>query len=150
MSAAASGRRGRKKFSASHHHAMGELNITPLLDLAFVLLVIFIITTAPSTNDIDINLPSAAQQPPQNQAKQDINNVTVDSAGNIYFNAEPITLKKLEDEIIRFRKSNPDLSVVVRGDENVNYQKVVQVLDILTRANVTKIGLATDTAGSAK
>ena len=150
MSAAAAGRRGRKKFSASHHHAMGELNITPLLDLAFVLLVIFIITTAPSTNDIDINLPSAAQQPPQNQAKQDINNVTVDSAGNVYFNAEPITLKKLEDEIIRFRKSNPDLSVVVRGDEHVNYQKVVQVLDILTRANVTKIGLATDTAGSAK
>jgi biopolymer transport protein ExbD len=59
-------------------------------------------------------------------------------------------LKKLEDEIIRFRKSNPDLSVVVRGDENVNYQKVVQVLDILTKANVTKIGLATDTAGAAK
>ena len=149
MSSAAAGRRGRKKYSASHHHVMGELNITPLLDLAFVLLVIFIITTAPSTNDIDINLPSAAQQPPQNQNKQDINNVTVDPAGNIYFNAEPITLKKLEDEIIRFRKNNPDLSVVVRGDENVNYQKVVQVLDILTRANVTKIGLATDTAGSA-
>jgi biopolymer transport protein ExbD len=149
MSSAAAGRRGRKKYSASHHHAMGELNITPLLDLAFVLLVIFIITTAPSTNDIDINLPSAAQQPPQNQNKQDINNVTVDAAGNVFFNAEPITLKKLEDEIIRFRKSNPDLSVVVRGDENVNYQKVVQVLDILTRANVTKIGLATDTAGAA-
>ena len=86
-------RRGRKKFSVSHHHAMGELNITPLLDLAFVLLVIFIITTAPSTNDIDINLPSAGQQPPQNQSKQDINNVTVDSAGNVFFNAEPITLK---------------------------------------------------------
>ncbi len=149
MSAAASGRRGRKKFSASHHHAMGELNITPLLDLAFVLLVIFIITTAPTTNDIDINLPSAAQQPPQNQSKQDINNVTVDSAGNVYFNAEPITLKKLEDTIISFRKNNPDLSVVVRGDENVNYKKVVQVLDILTKANVTKIGLATDTAASA-
>lgn len=139
-----------KKISRSSHSTLNELNITPLLDLAFVLLVIFIITTAPSTNDIDINLPSAAQQPPQNQNKQDINNVTVDAAGNIYFNAEPITLKKLEDEIIRFRKSNPDLSVVVRGDENVNYQKVVQVLDILTRANVTKIGLATDTAGSAK
>ena len=141
-------RRGRKKFSVSHHHAMGELNITPLLDLAFVLLVIFIITTAPSTNDIDINLPSAGQQPPQNQSKQDINNVTVDSAGNVFFNAEPITLKKLEDTIIAIRKTNPDLSVVVRGDENVNYQKVVQVLDILTKANVTKIGLATDTAGA--
>jgi biopolymer transport protein ExbD len=146
MSAAAAGRRGRKKFSASHHHAMGELNITPLLDLAFVLLVIFIITTAPTTNDIDINLPSAGAQPPQNQAKQDINNVSVNEAGEIYFNAEPITLKELEKKLIEFRKANPDLSVVVRGDERVNYQKVVGVLDVLTRCNVTKIGLATDTA----
>ena len=142
------GRRGRKKFSASHHHTLNELNVTPLLDLAFVLLVIFIITTAPTTNDIDINLPSASQQPAANQAKQDINNVTVSSDGKVYFNAEPITLPELEKKLIEFRKSNPDLSVIVRGDEQVNYQKVVAVLDILTRANVTKIGMATDTAAS--
>jgi len=144
MSAGA--RRGRKKFSASHHHTLSELNITPLLDLAFVLLVIFIITTAPSTNDVDINLPSASQQPPQNQAKQDINNVSVSNDGTVYFNAEPISLKELEKKLVEFRKTNPDLSVVLRGDETVNYQKVVGVLDVLTRANVTKIGLATDTA----
>ncbi len=146
MSAGGGGRRGRKKYSASHHHTLNELNITPLLDLAFVLLVIFIITTAPTTNDIDINLPSASQQPPANQSKQDINNVSVNSDGKVYFNAEPITLKELERKLIEFRKSNPDLSVVVRGDEQVNYQKVVAVLDILTRANVAKIGMATDTA----
>ena len=125
---------------------LNEINVTPLLDLAFVLLVIFIITTAPTTNDIDINLPSASQQPPANQSKQDINNVSVNSDGKVYFNAEPITLKELERKLIEFRKSNPDLSVVVRGDEQVNYQKVVAVLDILTRANVAKIGMATDTA----
>jgi biopolymer transport protein ExbD len=147
---AAGSRRGRKKFSASHHHTLSELNITPLLDLAFVLLVIFIITTAPTTNDIDINLPSAGAQPPANQAKQDINNVTVGNDGKVYFNAEPITLKALEAKLIEFRKNNPDLSVVVRGDETVNYQRVVAVLDILTRVNVNKIGLATDTAGPAE
>lgn len=146
MSAAAGGRRGRKKFSASHHHTLNELNVTPLLDLAFVLLVIFIITTAPTTNDIDINLPSASQQQPANQSKQDINNVAVNADGKVFFNAEPITLKELEKKLIEFRKTNPDLSVVVRGDEGVNYQKVVAVLDVLTRANVTKIGMATDTA----
>jgi biopolymer transport protein ExbD len=146
MSAAAGGRRGRKKFSASHHHTLNELNVTPLLDLAFVLLVIFIITTAPTTNDIDINLPSASQQQPANQSKQDINNVAVNADGKVFFNAEPITLKELERKLIEFRKTNPDLSVVVRGDEGVNYQKVVAVLDVLTRANVTKIGMATDTA----
>ena len=141
--------RGRKRFSASHHHTLSELNITPLLDLAFVLLVIFIITTAPTTNDIDINLPSAGQQSTQNQAKQDINNVSVATDGTVYFNAEPISLKELEKRLLEFRKQNPDLSVVVRGDETVNYQKVVGVLDVLTRVNVTKIGLATDTAGLA-
>lgn len=148
MSAGGGRRRGRKKFSASHHHTLNELNVTPLLDLAFVLLVIFIITTAPTTNDIDINLPSASQQPAANQAKQDINNVTVSAEGKVYFNAEPITLADLEKKLIEYRKSNPDLSVIVRGDEQVNYQKVVAVLDILTRANVTKIGMATDTAAS--
>jgi biopolymer transport protein ExbD len=146
MSAGGGGRRGRKKYSASHHHTLNELNITPLLDLAFVLLVIFIITTAPTTNDIDINLPSASQQPPANQSKQDINNVSVNNEGQVFFNAEPITLKELERKLVEFRKANPDLSVVVRGDEQVNYQKVVAVLDVLTRANVAKIGMATDTA----
>lgn len=147
---ASRGGRGRKKFSASHHHTLSELNITPLLDLAFVLLVIFIITTAPTTNDIDINLPAASQQAAQNQSKQDINNVTVSTDGTIYFNAEVITLPDLEKKLVEFRKQNPDLSLVVRGDETVNYQKVVGVLDVLTRANVTKIGLATDTAGAAQ
>ncbi len=94
------------------------------------------------------SLSSASQQPAANQAKQDINNVTVSSDGKVYFNAEPITLPELEKKLIEFRKSNPDLSVIVRGDEQVNYQKVVAVLDILTRANVTKIGMATDTAAS--
>jgi biopolymer transport protein ExbD len=136
-----------KKVSQSHHHTMGELNITPLLDLAFVLLIIFIITTAPTSNDIEISLPSAA--PPKNtQApKPKINNVAVSKDGKVYFNAAPITLAELKTTLIEYIKADPEINVVVRGDAGTDYQRVVEVLDVLTEAAVTKVGLATDTAG---
>jgi len=130
--------RRRKKLSQSAHHTMSELNITPLLDLAFVLLVIFIITTAPAVNDIAIN----PKDPPPK-----INNLTVDDKGNIFLNSRPMQVKELRDVLIELRKSDPDLSIVVRGDLTVQYQKVITVLDILTQANVNKVGLATEAAG---
>ena len=125
---------------------MGELNITPLLDLAFVLLIIFIITTAPTTNDIQVNLPSSAPPKKPNQPKPDINNIGVSADGRVYFNAAPITLPELKTTLIEYIKANPDLNVMIRGDAGVDYQRVVDVLDVLTEANVTKVGLATDTA----
>jgi biopolymer transport protein ExbD len=130
--------RRRKKLSQSAHHTMSELNITPLL-------VIFIITTAPAVNDIAINLPSAANNPKDPPPK--INNLTVDETGNIFLNSRPMQVKELRDVLIELRKSDPDLSVVVRGDLTVQYQKVITVLDILTQANVNKVGLATEAAG---
>ena len=74
--------RPMKKCSHSHHHALAELNITPLLDLAFVLLVIFIITTTPIVNDLDVDLPSAAKRPKDPKSK--VNYVTVESTGRMY------------------------------------------------------------------
>ena len=70
-----------KKCSKSHHEALAELNITPLLDLAFVLLVIFIITTTPIVNDLDVDLPLAAKRPKDPKPK--VTYVTVESTGQI-------------------------------------------------------------------
>lgn len=135
-----------RRFSDRHAlQTLSELNVTPLLDLAFVLLVIFIITTAPAVNDIAINLPSAANNPKDPPPK--INNLTVDDHGNVFLNSRPMPIKELRDVLIELRKSDPDLSVVVRGDLTVQYQKVIAVLDVLTQANVNKVGLATEAAG---
>ena len=134
-----------KKYSQSHHSTLHELNITPLLDLAFVLLVIFIIATAPTLNDIDINLPSS-QAAPRDKPKPKINNVAVNKGGQVYFNAAPMTLAQLKETLIEYIKADPEINVIVRGDSGTDYQKVVQVLDVLTQAYVTKVGLATDTA----
>ncbi|MEP6662328.1 MAG: biopolymer transporter ExbD [Verrucomicrobiota bacterium] len=131
-----------KKYSKSSHHSLSELNITPLLDLAFVLLVIFIITTAPTVSDISINLPSAQSVP--KDAPPKINYVSVDNAGKIYFNQKEVSSPELLAFLVDFRKADPDLNVVVRGDSAVQYKKIVEVLDTLSQANVTKVGLATE------
>jgi biopolymer transport protein ExbD len=133
-----------KKYSATKHHTLTELNITPLLDLAFVLLVIFIITTAPPVNDMDISLPSAANRPKERPSKA--NYVTVDNSGKIYLNAVPMDEDQLLRTLVEFRKEDPELNVVVRGDKRIQYQKVIGVLDVLVSANVSKVGLATESA----
>jgi biopolymer transport protein ExbD len=133
-----------KKYSKSAHHSLSELNITPLLDLAFVLLVIFIITTTPMVNDLNLNLPTAASRPKEPPRKP--NYVTVDASGRIFLNMKPVDLIALQQLMVQLREQDPDLSVVVRGDSTVGYQKIINVLDILQQANVTKVGLATDPA----
>lgn len=135
-----------KKFSTSKHHTLTELNITPLLDLAFVLLVIFIVTTAPAVNDLNISLPSAASRPKEAPSK--VNYITVDNDGKIYLNTVEMTEDVLLRTLVEFRKQDPDLNVVVRGDKRIQYQKVVGVLDVLVSANVNKVGLATETFAS--
>ena len=87
--------RGRK-FSQSHHSTLNELNITPLLDLAFVLLVIFIITTPQLVNNLEMNLPSG-KPPAQAGPKPKVHNIVVNQAGKISLNDTPMTLMELKD-----------------------------------------------------
>jgi biopolymer transport protein ExbD len=131
-----------KKYSTSRHHTLSELNITPLLDLAFVLLVIFIITTAPAVNDLNIALPSASSRP--KDAPPKVNYITVDNAGKLYLNTVEMSEDQLLRTLVEFRKQDPDLNVVVRGDARIQYQKIIHVLDLLVSANVNKVGLATE------
>src|SRR6476646_5794082 len=118
-----------KKCSKKDHHALAELNITPLLDLAFVLLVIFIITTTPIVNDMDVDLPNAAKRPKDPKAK--VNYVTVESGGKMFLNRDPVDLASLQEKIIAMRMDTPDLNVVIRGSARVKYQNIVSVMDML-------------------
>ncbi len=131
-----------KKCSKSHHHALAELNITPLLDLAFVLLVIFIITTTPVVNDLDIDLPSAAKRPKDPKPK--VNYVTVESTGRMFLNKEVVDLAALQEKLVALRMDDPDLNVVVRGSARTSYRNIVNVMDVLQQANVGKVNLATE------
>ena len=131
-----------KKCSKKDHHTLAELNITPLLDLAFVLLVIFIITTTPIVNDMDVDLPNAAKRPKDPKAK--VNYVTVESSGKMYLNRDAVDLASLQEKIIAMRMDTPDLNIVIRGSARVKYQSIVSVMDMLQQANVGKVNLATE------
>ena len=135
-----------KKTSKSAHSTLNELNITPLLDLVFVLLVIFIITTPQMMNNLEMNLPSG-QTPPQTQ-KPKINNIVVSTKGT-FLNDELVTVAALKEKLKQlktdqFNADKTDLSVVVKGADDVDYQNMVNVLDVLQQLDITKIGLATE------
>ena len=131
-----------KKCSHSHHHALAELNITPLLDLAFVLLVIFIITTTPIVNDKDVDLPSAAKRPKESKTK--VQYVTVNSAGQLFLNNLEVDLPALQERLVAMRLDDPEINVVIRGSAKTKYQNVVNVMDVLQQANLGKVNLATE------
>jgi biopolymer transport protein ExbD len=120
---------------------MNELNITPLLDLAFVLLVIFIITTPQLVNNLEMNLPSG--KPPPRAGKPKINYVDVAKAGTVRLNDKVLTLDELKVALIQIHDENKDAPVVVRGASEVDYQNIVNVLDLLRQTDMTKVGLAT-------
>ena len=134
-----------KKFSKGHHSSLNELNITPLLDLAFVLLVIFIITTPQLSNDLEMNLPSPKKNKTPSPPPK-INKIQVDVSGPVKLNDRPFELPELKQTLIAMKNSDPETSVVVRGAADVDYQRVISVLDILQQAEITKVGLATETS----
>jgi biopolymer transport protein ExbD len=133
-----------KKVSKGHHSSLNELNITPLLDLAFVLLVIFIITTPQLSNDLEMNLPSPKKEKPPSPPPK-INRINVETSGRLMLNDKVIELAALKPTLVAMKTSDPDTTVVVRGAADVDYQRVISVLDALQQAEITKIGLATET-----
>jgi biopolymer transport protein ExbD len=133
-----------KKTTQRGHGTMNELNITPLLDLVFVLLVIFIITTPQLMNNLEMNLPSAKPPPADNKPKPPINRIVVDAQGRITLNNEAVTVAQLKAKLQVLQAANPDLAVVVKGADEVDYQGMVAVLDTLQTLAITKVGLATE------
>jgi biopolymer transport protein ExbD len=136
-----------KKTSHSHHSSLSELNITPLLDLVFVLLVIFIITTPQMMNNLEMTLPSG-KPPPKTKDKPKINKIVVEATGVTYLNDAAVTVPELRERLAALKANDPGLSVVVKGADDVDYQNMISVLDILQQLAITKVGLATQAAAT--
>jgi biopolymer transport protein ExbD len=134
-----------KKTTRRGHHTLSELNITPLLDLVFVLLVIFIITTPQLVNNLEMFLPSGKPPPPNPDApKPKINKIVVDDKGQAFLNEELVTIASLKVTLQKLKAADPELGVVVKGSDDVDYQHMVSVLDVLQQLEITKVGLATE------
>jgi biopolymer transport protein ExbD len=118
-----------------------EVNITPMLDLAFVLLVIFVIMTTGTVQGMHVNLPKAG--PAKSLGKSHTKAISVTQDGRLFFDTYPVTMPELERRLVQQKALTPDFPVVVRGDGFVYYQNVVEVLDLLGRLNITTVGIAT-------
>jgi biopolymer transport protein ExbD len=132
-----------KKCSSSVHHSLTELNITPLLDLAFVLLVIFIITTLPPVTEKELKLPTAAKRLKEQPPKATY--ISIQTDGSLYLNKDQYaSASDMLQKLISMRTDDPDLNVIVRGDGHTKYKDIRSVLDVCQQAQVLKVELATD------
>jgi biopolymer transport protein ExbD len=118
-----------------------DINITPMLDLAYVLLVIFILMCTASVQGSKVNLPKASRAP--SLAKPKTKAVTVNNEGKIFLDTLPVTLPELEQLLTQAKAGNPELPVVVRGDSATQYQAIMNVLDVIGRVGISQVGLAT-------
>ena len=118
-----------------------DINITPMLDLAYVLLVIFIIMTTATVQGQKVNLPKASAAP--SLATQTTKAITVANDGKIFLDTIPVTLAELEQRLVQQRAITPEFPIVVRGDAQTQYQNVVDVLALLGRLNFNQVGMAT-------
>ena len=118
-----------------------EINVTPMLDLAYVLLVIFIIMTTASVQGVKVDLPKT--EAAVSLGKSGTKAVTVAGNGDVFLDAYPVTMEQLETRVAQYRAANPALSVVIKGDARVQYAKVMEVMEILKRNDITDLGLAT-------
>ncbi|MFN0068352.1 MAG: ExbD/TolR family protein [Limisphaerales bacterium] len=133
-----------KKTSQSQHGTLNELNITPLLDLVFVLLVIFIITTPQLVNNLEMALPSGQPPPPApDRPPPPVQQIAVAADGQTYLNDAPVTVPALKERLQQLQAADPELAVVVKGADEVDYQNMIHVLDVLQQLAITKVGLAT-------
>ena len=122
-----------------------DINITPMLDLAYVLLVIFILMTTATIQGLKVNLPKASNTP--SLAKPQTKAITINNEGKVFLDTIPVTLPELEQRLSAAKAQNPQFPVVVRGDSLTQYQAVMDVLDVIGRIGISQIGLATKPQG---
>ena len=123
---------------------LNEINITPLLDLAFVLLIIFIITRPMIEQSIQLDLPTGGATTEQIE-KEDIARVEVTVDGVYRLNGNPASIEQIEQRLVQLHSSNPDLVVHIAGDKLTDWDNGVQLIEICKRNNITRFDIKTRT-----
>ncbi len=123
-----------------------DINVTPMLDLAYVLLVVFIILTTAAVQGVKVQSPLTHAV--NSLSKPQIRAITVTADGAIYLDAYPVTLEQLRASLAQYKAANPNLPVVLKGDSAAQYQTIMDVLEVAKKLDITEIGLVTKRAPS--
>ena len=122
--------------------SLSEINVTPLLDLAFVLLIIFMITTPLLENSMNLVIPSSGEKNPRVDSSL-VQTISIDRTETIKLNNRIVDPETLIAQLTEMKRSNPDLAVVIRPDRELPVQKLISLMDTLQRAEISKVGIAT-------
>ena len=122
---------------------MSELNMTPMIDVTFLMLIAFIVTYPLVEASVRINLPRVTLNKPEQVEKNKPHNLEINAYGDLFFDKNATTLEALEAELISRVLDNPDTGVVIRGDESINYGQLMKVVAVLNRAQVKRMQLMT-------
>ncbi len=125
----------------SEEKVYDDINITPMLDVAYVLLLIFIIMTTATVQGLTVNLPKASSTPSLSKPKTKAISITQD--GTIYLDTYPVSIQELETRLAQYKAATPDLPVVLKADAAIQYERVIEVLDVVTRLEISQLGLVT-------
>src|SRR6202000_1775357 len=126
--------------STGRRKAYDEINITPMLDLAYVLLVIFIIMTTAAVQGIKVPLPTASASQSLNAPKTKV--ISVQDDGTVSLDAVPVSMSELQSQLQSIIASDPTTPVIMRGDRVVQYDRIMQVLDLCSKVGVAQLGMA--------
>ncbi len=124
--------------------AMTELNVTPLMDLAFSLLIIFMISTPLLEQTIPINLPKQEENPSSARPEIEFQVISINAKGQIYWGKQPVDMVELNSLLESMSKMPNPPAISFRGDFSLPYQKIVDVIDAIKRHNLTKLHLDTE------
>lgn len=117
-----------------------DINITPMLDLAYVLLVMFIIMTTAAVQGIKVDLPKASAS--QNLAQPKSKVISVSSRGQMFLDTVPVSIGELEQKLVAQKAATPDFPVIVKADGSVQYERVMDILDLCARVGISAVGMA--------
>ncbi|WP_298214632.1 protein TolR [Acidocella sp.] len=131
---------GRRRY-----RPMAEINVTPLVDVMLVLLIIFMITAPMITSSVQVNLPQANAKPTNADSKPIT--ITVDSKGNVYLNNSQIQLSNLVSTLQQASQNNPEQRIFIRGDKDVDYGTMLQVMADVVQGGFTKVSLLAQQPG---
>ena len=126
------------------HALYDDINVTPMLDLAYVLLVVFIILTTAAVQGVRVHAPIT--QAANNLGKPQTRAITITSDGAIFLDAYPVSLEQLRTSLAQYKAANPNLPVVLKGDAAAQYQTIMDVLEVAKSLDITEIGLVTKRA----
>ncbi|MDQ6993493.1 MAG: protein TolR [Mariprofundus sp.] len=121
---------------------MGEINVTPLVDVMLVLLIIFMVTAPLLSQGVNVDLPDA--ESPAMQLNIEPLVVSVRADGSIFMRKNPIDIKQLAPRITAIRKQKPELPVFIRGDSKTPYGRIAEIMSLLETAGIRKVGLVTE------